>query len=417
MRTETRELLDIANFRKLLVARTISNFGNGLAPIALAFGVLDLEGATPATLSIVMAAQLFPIVAFMLVGGVIADRFPRALVVGASDILLSALVVGNGISFITHTATITSLVIIALLSGTLNAAWWPAFSGIVPEVVPEEQLQSANSFVGLVSNTSNIFGIVSGGILVAAIGSGPAIVVDGLTFLVAGILVFQLRGLGNRRNTELDKSSIRDDLMHGWQEFTSRKWVWTVVAGYSIIVMMFESALSVIGPYHAKTVLGGPRPWSWILAAFSVGMVLGVIATMRIKPRHPIFVGLSLQFALAAWFASIGLTTNIPIIMLTGFVCGFAMDFFMVIWQTALQTHIPRESLSRVVSYDAFGSLFFAPLGLLLAGPLVIAIGTQHSLLWFAAITSLVLIAMLSVKDVRALEQIDATDGSISLDH
>ncbi len=407
MRNENRELLNIANFRKLLVARTISNFGNGLAPIALAFGVLDLKGATPSTLSIVMAAQLFPIVAFMLVGGVIADRFPRALVVGASDIMLSALVIGNGISFITHKATVPSLVVIALLSGTLNAAWWPAFSGIVPEVVPEEQLQNANSFVGLVSNTSNIFGVVTGGILVAAIGSGPAIVVDGFTFLVAGILVFQLRGLGNRRDTQTDTSSVRDDLMHGWREFTSRTWVVTIVAGYSIIVMMFESALSVIGPYHAKTVLGGPKPWSWILAAFSVGMVLGVIATMRIKPRRPIFVGLSMQFALAAWFASIGLTTVIPIIMVAGFFCGFAMDFFMVLWQTALQTHIPRESLSRVVSYDAFGSLFFAPLGLLLAGPLVMAIGSQNALIWFAIVTGVVVVAMLSVKDVRALTQID----------
>ena len=180
------------DLRTLFAARLISNLGNGLSPVAIAFGVLALPGATPTSLSIVMFCQLLPIVAFMLVGGIVADRFPRALLIGSADMLLSALVVLNGVMLITHTATVLSIAIINLLSGTLNAFWWPAMAGLMPDLVDDEQLQSANSFIGIANNLAYIVGMVSGGILVAAIGPGQAIVIDGLSFLVAGALVFTL---------------------------------------------------------------------------------------------------------------------------------------------------------------------------------------------------------------------------------
>ena len=409
MKAETSALLRVPAFRTLLVARTISNFGNGLSPIAIAFGVLSLPGATPKSLSLVMFAQMLPIVVFMLVGGVIADRYPRALLIGSADMLLSVLVVGNGIALATHHATVQTMMVIGLLGGTLNAVWWPAMSGLVPELVEEDQLQSANSFVGLVCNFANIIGTVAGGIIVATIGAGLAIVVDGVTFFIAGLLVFQLRMFGTRREVNEHSPSVFDDLVHGWREFVSLKWVVAVVAGYSVIAMLFESAFAVVGPVFAKESLGGPQPWSWILASFSVGMVVGVLTTVKVRPKRPLLVGLIVQFGMVLWFLSMGQTDAVPFIMVCAFFCGFAMDFFMVLWQTAMQANVPRESISRVASYDAFGSLFFAPLGLVVAGPLVSRYGTQPTFTAFAVVMTIVVVAMLSVREVRDLpgQQID----------
>ena len=403
MKAETSALLGVPAFRKLLIARTISNFGNGLSPIAIAFGVLSLPGATPKSLSLVMFAQMLPIVVFMLVGGVIADRYPRALLIGCSDMLLSALVIGNGIALATHHATVQTMMIIGLLSGTLNAVWWPAMSGLIPELVEEDQLQPANSFVGLVCNFANIIGTVTGGIIVATIGAGLAIVLDGITFFVAGILVFQLRQFGSHRKVQEHSPSVAEDLIAGWREFISLKWVVAVVAGYSIIAMLFESAFAVVGPVFAKESLGGPKPWSWILASLSVGMVVGVLATVKARPKRPLLIGLIVQVGMVLWFLSMGQTISVPFIMMCAFFCGFAMDFFMVLWQTAIQANVPRESISRVASYDAFGSLFFAPLGLVLAGPIVAKFGSQPTFTAFAAIMAIVVIAMLSSREVRNL--------------
>ena len=403
MLADLKKLWLIPAFRTLLIARIISNVGNGLGPIALAFGVLSLEGATPTSLSIVMAAQLGPMVVFMLFGGVLADRYPRALVVGTSDIFLSGFVVANGIMLINGSATVMSLAIIAFISGSLNALWWPAFAGLVPEVVPEEDLQSANSVIGLGANAANIAGTVAGGIIVAGIGAGWAMVTDGISFFIAGILVFTLRKFGKTRDTTEHTPSVFEDLAHGWKEFSSRSWVVTVVAGYSILVMIFESVLGVVGPVHAEQELGGPKPWSYILAALSVGMTAGVLVSLKVRPKRPLLIALIAQLGVASWIFTIGVTNWIPVIMVSAFFAGIALDFFFVLWQTAMQSNIPRESLSRVSSYDAFGSLVFAPFGLVIAGPITEKIGTEQTLIGMAIIFAVVLAAMLSVASVRNL--------------
>jgi MFS family permease len=403
MLADLKKLWLIPAFRTLLIARIISNVGNGLGPIALAFGVLSLEGATPTSLSIVMAAQLGPMVVFMLFGGVLADRYPRALVVGTSDIFLSGFVVANGIMLINGSATVMSMAIIAFISGSLNALWWPAFAGLVPEVVPEEDLQSANSVIGLGANAANIAGTVAGGIIVAGIGAGWAMVTDGISFFIAGILVFTLRKFGKTRDTTEHTPSVFEDLAHGWKEFSSRSWVVTVVAGYCILNMIFESALGVVGPVHAEQELGGPKPWSYILAALSVGMMAGVLVSLKVRPKRPLLIALVAQLGVAAWIFTIGVTNWIPLIMVSAFFAGIAFDFFFVLWQTAMQSNIPRESLSRVSSYDAFGSLVFAPFGLVIAGPITERIGTEQTLIGMGIIFAVVLAAMLSVASVRNL--------------
>ena len=391
-------------FRTLLIARIISNFGNGLGPIALAFGVLGLEGATASSLSIVMAAQMGPMVLFMLFGGVLADRFPRALVVGVSDVFLSGFVIANGIMLINGTATVLSLAIIALISGSLNALWWPAFAGLIPEIVDEEDLQSANSVVALGANGANIVGTVTGGLIVAGIGAGWAMVADGISFLIAGLLVFTLRKYGKTREQTEHSPTVYADLVHGWKEFSSRSWVVAVVAGYAIINMIFESVFAVVGPVHAEQELGGPKPWSWILAALSAGMIAGVLVSLKVRPKHPLLIGLSAQLGVVAWIVTMGATNWIPLIMISAFFAGIALDFFMVLWQTAMQSNIPRESLSRVSSYDAFGSLALAPIGLIVAGPITEKYGSSTTLIAMGAIFVAVLMAMLSVPAVRHLE-------------
>ena len=400
---ELMEIIALKHVRKLLAARLISNFGNGLAPIALAFGVLDLPGATAKTLSIVVFAQMFPMVAFMLIGGVIADRFPKALMVGASDIALSLFVICNGIMFLTGTVSVTSLVVVGVVSGFLHALWWPAMSALPTEIVAENQLQSINSVVGISANVTNILGTVTGGIIVAAIGSGWAIVLDGFTFLVAGILVIQMRSFGKRRESNESSPSVIQDLRAGWKEFSSRSWVVAVVLGYSVIAMLMESIFTVVGPAHAKAHLGGPKPWSWLLASMTIGMLVAVAVTLKVRPKRPIFAGVSIQFLVGLWWISMGYSENILLLMICALGAGFAMDFFMVLWMTALQTQIPKESLSRVNSYDAFGSLILAPLGIIVAGPLVTKFGTITVLHFYTAAFFVVLTAILCVPSVRSL--------------
>ena len=195
MNDQVRELWRNVDFRKMFTSRVVSNFGNGMTPIALAFGVLDLPGGNAGSLSIVTAAHMVPLVLFMVIGGVAADRFGRALLVGGTDLLGSIFVSISALSFLTGHASVPLLAFNGFVFGVLNALWYPAFTGLMPQIVETRLLQSANALVGMGANLALTLGAATAGILVAAFGSGWAIMIDALSFFIAGCLVFSLRHL------------------------------------------------------------------------------------------------------------------------------------------------------------------------------------------------------------------------------
>jgi MFS family permease len=391
------------NFRILFSARFISNVGNGIGPIALAFGVLDLPGGNATSLSLVMFARTLPLILLVLFGGVIADRYGRARLVGSSDIILSLFVLFEAFLFITGQATVALLVGLGIITGILHAIWWPAFPGIMPQVLPESKLQSANSINGFGVNAANVLGYSLGGIIVVLLGPGLAIAIDGISFLIAGLLIWQLRKFDKPGDIEKQKPVFKE-MKDGWKEVRIRPWILACVSAYSLVIMCYEPLLAVVGPFHAKVELNGPASWAVIAGAHSFGMLCGVILAMRIRPKHPLFIGMLGTLVFAFWPLATALNLPIIIIAATAFATGIGFDLFFVLWITSLQTHIPKESLSRVVSYDAFGSFLLGPLGLIIAGPLVEKIGIQETLLISSVIVLIAVLSGLTVKSVRTLE-------------
>ena len=172
MLTQLRDVRGYPGFTSLAISRFISNVGNGVSPIALAYGVLSLPNSTGKDLSIVMAARFVPLLAFMLFGGVIADRFQRNRLVGGSDMIGSFLAALSAISLIVGFSSTWLLALMGALFGILNAIWWPAMSGVLPEILPKEKLQEGNAVIGLTTNFGYILGTLGGGILVSTVGAG-----------------------------------------------------------------------------------------------------------------------------------------------------------------------------------------------------------------------------------------------------
>ena len=391
------------NLRKLVLARFVSNFGNGLAPIAISFGVLGLPDGDGRDLSLVMFAHMLPLVLFTLVGGVIGDRFPRAALVGYTDILLGIIVAINAITLITGNGSVAIFVITNFIGGILNAIWYPAMSALTSDLADPKILQESNSAIGLSSNVAMIIGTSIGGILVATVGSGWAIFIDGVTFIIAGLIVFSMRSATPVASHDKDESTLHQ-LRTGWLEFSSRRWVFVIVVSFSFLVAMERSVYSVVGPLVADKQLGGPKPWSFVLAAMSVGSVLGVLFVAKVKPKYPIRLAMITQFPIVLWFFSLGNTTNIFIIAFFSFLVGIALDIFYVLWITTLQQQIPKESLSKVIAYDVLGSLALAPLGLAIAGPIAEEFGSRILLDWITVLSLITLIIPLLFRDVRTTQ-------------
>ncbi len=398
--SSTKALWQNARYRRLFVARTISNLGNGIAPIALAFGILDIPGSTPTSLSIVLAAQAVPLILLLPIGGVVADRLGRARVIGITDVILSAFVMTIAILFLTGTATVPLLALLGMVTGCLNALWWPAFAGLVPDVVEDEHLQPANAFVSVASNGGLILGNALGGILVVLVGSGWAIAVDAVSFLCAGLLVLSFR---DASPPHVSGESMMGDLTHGWRVFVSYRWVVVIVASFSFIVMVWRGSEEVMGPVLAREIYGGAAGWAVVLTAQSLGLLLGAILATRVRIGRPLVFGMLAMLVLPVWLVMLAFALPLAWIAAGSFAVGVCIELFFVLWTTTMQQNIPREALSRVSSYDAMGSLMFGPIGLALAGPLIVGVGSQTAFLIAAAIATVATLAALLSRSVRQL--------------
>lgn len=395
---DLRALVAYKGFTKLALARFISNLGNGITPIALSFGVLGLPNGSASQLSLVLGSQMIPLLLFMLFGGVIGDRYKRNKIVGGSDILGSAFVLVSASSFIFGFVSIPLLCAMGALFGVLNALWWPAFSGVLPEILPKEQLQRGNSVIGLLSNFGYTAGALVGGILVAFAGSGWALAVDAFSFFIAGVLVWSI---------DLPKI-IRDEsgtmfhqLVVGWREFIARKWVVSVVIAFTFINLAYESTIGVLGPLATKESGYGPREWSLVLAVSTVGMIITGLVLLKVRLTKPLVYGITPMLFMATWIFSITFSADIWIPIIVAFFAGVAIEIFYVAWSTSMQHNIPEEAYSRVISYDALGSYALAPLGLIFIGPLAEQIGTKNALYILAALVFVAAIGALSVREVR----------------
>jgi MFS family permease len=399
------ELAKIPFFGQLIIARSISNLGNGVSPVALAFGVLSIEGADAASLSAVMAARTFPLLVLLIVGGAIADRFGRARVMGLSDIFLSFLILIAALSFIFESPSVTVLILVGLVSGVLNGIWYPAFAGLTPLVVPPDKLQSANSVIGFGSNFSFMIGTALGGLLVGLFGVGWALAFDALTFFIAGALILPLSKLKQPGQLQLgERTNVLRDIKEGWGEFKSRNWLVSVVIGFSVVNLAFEANWAVLGALQSQEAFDGAVSWAQILGALSFGMIIGVWLANKAKPRYPLRSAMMMTLFIPIFLFSIAIPLPLPFVMIAAVGAGMGLDYFYILWITTVQTKVPEESLSRVNSYDALGSFLLGPIGIAVAGPLALVFGLQVTMITSAIIALIAIVLVLLIPDVRKVE-------------
>ena len=396
-------------FVRLFAARTLSMLALALAPVAIAFGVLDLPGATATTLSTVIASEAVTLVVFTLAGGVVADRYPRGRVLQVAEWDAALMHVAIGVMLLTGHAPIWGLVLASVLAGAGAALVWPALTGLVPEVVPAHSLQQGNAFIGLGGNIARIGGLVAGGIVVVAVSAGWALVGAGATFAVSGLLV---SGLGGPQPGGTGPApSVWSDLREGWTEFRSRTWLWVCVLQFSFIVMVWQAAHLVLGPVVAKAELGGAASWTKVLTTEALGLILGGLVAMRWRPQRPIYAVVLLSFLAAPPYLLLGWSAPLAVVMVGSFGIGLAFELLTVIWQTTMQTQVPPASLSRVSSYDALGSLCLGPLGIVLAGPAADHVGAHASLVFCGVVMLASSALALTVPGVRNLRSVANADA------
>ena len=365
------------NFRLLFAATSITTLGDRLAGIALAFAVLDIGSAT--ALGLVFAARQASEALVVVFGGVLSDRLPRNLVLVGASLVQGSAQAATAACVLGELGGIRALVALQAAYGVGAGLVIPAEIGLVPQTVSDERLQQANALQGLTRNLVAVLGPAIGGIIVVAASPGIALAADALTFLVCAVLLSRMR-IGARAATE--SHGFLSELREGWNEFTSRTWLWASVVFFGIGNFVFAGWI-VLGPVTAKEELGGAGPWAVILSSFGVGAVLGSLIAIRIRPRRPLVACVIAAVPLSLQTLTLALATPAWVVATAAFFAGIGLSIHLTLWFTVFQREVPERVQSRVASYDTLGSFVLIPVGVAIVGPVADAIGVTTTL-WAA---------------------------------
>jgi MFS family permease len=394
------DVLREREYRLLFIGQAVSLLGDGMVNVALAFAVLELTGSA-SELGLVLAARMVPLVGFLLAGGVMADRLPRRTVMVAADLVRLASQGAIAALLIAGEAHVWQLAALSAVTGSATAFFNPASTGLMPAVVSPGRLQQANALRGLAMAAGQIAGPAFAGILVAGAGAGWALAVDAATFGVSVVFLARLRVPVMER---LEVRSVLADLREGWDTFRSYTWLWTFVAA-AAIGNFVNAASGVLGPLVAKESLGGATAWALIVSALGVGSLAGGVLALHVEPRRPMLVATLSLFVFAPPLAMLALALPAVWIALASLIAGVGLMISNTLWETTLQQHVPAEALSRVSSYDWFGSLAFQPLGFAIWGPVAELAGVSTTL-WVAfALQIGTVLVLLPVPSIRRLRR------------
>jgi MFS family permease len=397
--TRLRGALASRNFRLLVGCDVTSMVGTAMASVAVPFAVLRVGGSA-SDIGFVSAAGLVPTIVFLLFGGVAGDRLPRQQVMLLANLGQGAAQAGFAVLVLTGHARIWELMALNAGRGGALGFYLPAAQGLLPQTVDPVDLPTANSIRRLGLNAAQICGAALGGIVVGVVGPGWGLVADAASYAVAATL---RAGMTIEPVPQVERAGLIPELREGWQTFASRSWLWSIVAQFGVVNALFAGAFTVLGPVIADHHLGGARSWGLILAAESVGAVLGAAMTLRWRPARLLLAATLAALAIALPIFALAVPLDLPLVAAAALLAGVGAEFFEVNWSIALQQEIPPNLLARVSAYDALGSYALGPIGTLVAGPVALAIGVTATLATGGGLVVMATVAVLFVRDVRQL--------------
>jgi MFS family permease len=387
-------------FRLLFLGQALSVVGDRMTQVVLPFAVLSIGGSAT-DVGIVAAAGFLPFIFLGLIGGVVADRIERRRILIGSDLVRLVTQGVAGLLLVTGQAEVWHLAALTALFGAADSFFSPAFSGLMPLTISEPRyLQPANALRGMSFSTGSIVGPALGGILVATLGEGGALLVDAATF---GVSIACLLGLRPRVVERGDPEPFAADLRGGWREVRARTWVWSFLLAMIVYHVVVLPSIYVLGPVLMEDELDGATSWAIITVAFGLGSIVADLLLLRWRPRFALRAS-----AIALIFAScqaVIIGSGLPILAIAAveFCAAIGVSAFFTLWETSLQEHIPSGSLSRVSSYDYVASAGMMPLGIIVAGPVAEAIGIHETLTAMTVIGVAAAIGCLAVRSVREL--------------
>jgi MFS family permease len=390
-------------YQLMWLGSTVSSLGDAVVQIALVFAILHI-GGTASDIGVIAAVQTIARVGFLLAGGVWADRLQRQYVMLAADVVRGVVQAALAGLLLSGHAHLWELGVGAALYGAASSFFGPASTALVPETVPAEQLQQANSLLGLPQSFFSVGGPAAGGVLIAVFGPGWLFAADAASFFASLACLALLRV--PPRPLPAPRSFLAD-LAEGWHELAIRPWYWINLLAHACGNFALP-AFFVLGPVIALHSLGGASSWGVISASWGAGAIVAGVVVLRVKPRRPLVVADLLATGLAAPLLALGLSRSVVVIAAANAWFGFELIASNTLWSSSIQSLIPDNVRARVDSYDWLVSLVITPVGFAVAGPLASSLGSTATLVGAAALGAIPCALVVLLPGVRGVRRTPA---------
>ena len=388
-------------FRLLWAGQTISMLGTYIHVVALPFQYLAL-GATPVQLGTGVAIFGGVSLVLILFGGALVDRLPRRRVILLSDLGSGIVASTIAVLGLSGQLRIEHLYLEGAFFGVTSAFFYPAMGAIIPELIPSDILLQGNNLRGLGRQAARLAGPVAGGLIVALAGAPIAFLVDGISFFVSFGALWPVRppvALPPAPRTHLLRE-IREGLVF---TFTI-PWLWITIFLFALVNAAYVGALAVALPILVRDDLHADARVFGLIEGFTgAGAIVGAVLLGQLRPVR---IGLAMYFACVVQgivFIVFGATAIVPVLFLFAAIGGATITVFGVLWETALQRHVPGPLLGRVTSIDFFGGTLLGPVAPLVAGVVVASSGAPIVFIGAGTTIALLCLLALAVPSIRQL--------------
>jgi MFS family permease len=399
-------------YRLLFGGQLLSMIGDRVTFVALPFAVLAIGDL--GDLALVTVAATLPFLLVAIPAGSLADRVGRREAMIAADLARFAIQAVMAALLLTGVAEVWMLAVLAGLFGTAEAVFGPAMVGLIPQTVETARIQQANALFGAAQNAGMIAGPAIAGVLIALAGTGEAIAIDAVTFLVSAWFLARLRPqpVAGAELGDDGPHDVLHGLREGWRIVRDSGWLRPGIATICAYTVFALPAIFVLGPALAERELGGAANWAVITTGYGVGAVLGSVLAYRVRFERTLVVCFAAMVVASLQGVVIASDLGVAAITVLEGLAGIFVSLFFTLWDTTVQEQVPPEATARVSAYDWAAGVGLMPIGLA-AGPAIAGgIGLEATMRLGSALGVLAALACLAVPAVRAVRRPAAASGA-----
>ncbi|WP_433056721.1 MFS transporter [Dactylosporangium sp. CS-033363] len=399
------------DFRLLWTGMSGSLIGDGILLVAMAWQVYSLSDA-PAAMSVVGFALTLPQVATLLFGGVVSDRFDRRKIMLATDVVRGAVLTVLAVLSLTGAIQVWHIVALVAVYGAASGFFGPAFDGLVPTLVDEEELVQANALDQFVRPAAlQMAGPSLGGVLIAVAGSGLAFAIDAVTFAVSAacLLLMRSRPAASAVAAAADEPSVWEEFKAGLNYVRGNVWLWGTFVAATFAYLLFIGPTEVLLPLVVKQQLHGTAgDLGLVLASGGIGAIAAalIVGQRGVPQQYMRFIYITWTLATLA-VAGYGMATASWHLAIACALVNGLEAAGTIAWATAKQRLVPEELMGRVSSVDWFISIALVPLSYAMAAPVANAIGIQNTLIGAGVLGAAVTLSFLYLPGMRSPKQLE----------